>query len=101
MIDRNLDHESFDGESYSEEDSKEYSAEMMRQRITSDGEKWIEMQKLKLKLEGIEDYYGFTVKSVRRNIQDYMEVINYNFDEDKEVVNMAEDNSFMNRKFYD
>jgi hypothetical protein len=70
LIDRDLDHESFDRESYSEEDSKEYSAEMMKQRIISDGENWINRQKSQLKLG--EEKFEFTADNVRREIEKYL-----------------------------
>lgn len=87
LIDRNLDHQNFGEESYSENDSKEHFAEMTKQRIISDGEKWIETQKLKLKLEWIEDYYGFTVKSVRKEIEKNSQKLEFDESMKQDIVN--------------
>ena len=87
LIDRNLNHENFGEESYSENDSKEHSAEITKQRIISDGEKWIETQKLKLKLEWIEDYYGFTVKSVRKEIEKNSQKLEFDESMKQDIVN--------------
>jgi hypothetical protein len=70
LIDRDSNHQNSREELYSDKDFKEHTSEMVKQRIISDGENWINRQKSQLKLT--EEKFEFTADNVRREIEKYL-----------------------------
>ena len=76
-------------ESYPEEDFKEHTAEILRQRIISDGENWINRLKSHLKLS--DENFEFTADNVRREIRKYSWKLDADENMKQDVINKIND----------